>query len=129
MRQRTGAHGGRRSALGRVRIERLGEVVRRAPPQGLEATRAESGIYRDKKSGRWRFEFDCYIEGQRHRKRRLLPAGWSRADAEAYAAKEGKALQSIAHGIASPRHAIDEAVARYSRERLPGLKHGENVKR
>jgi integrase len=86
-------------------------------------------IYRDKKSGRWRFEFDCYINGQRHRKRRLLPAGWSRADAEAYASKEGKALSAIAQGIARPRHAIDEAVARYAAERLPYLKHGANVRR
>lgn len=87
-------------------------------------------IYRDKRTGRWRFDFDHIIQGRgRVRKRRLLPAGWTRAQAEAYDRKESAALHAIATGIASPRAYIDAAVARYTRERVPGLKAGANALR
>jgi integrase len=86
-------------------------------------------IYRDKKTGRWRFEFDHYIEGERVRRRQLLPAGFSRSEAEAFDRKESAALWSIAHGLTAPRRLVDEAVACYLRERAPQLKHGANVAR
>jgi len=87
-------------------------------------------IYRDKKSGRWMFDFDRYLEGHgRTRKRRLLPAGWTRAQADAYERKESAGLYAIASGIARARHTVDEAVTRYKRERSPKLKHGGNVDR
>jgi len=82
-------------------------------------------IYKDKRTGRWRFDFDRRFPGHgRVRKRRLLPAGWTRAQAEAYDRKESAALSAIAEGIARPRAYIDAAVARYARERAPGLKAG-----
>lgn len=87
-------------------------------------------IYRDKRTGRWRFDFDHIIQGRgRVRKRRLLPAGWSRAQADAYDRKESAALHAIASGIASPRAYIDQAVARYTAERIPHLKAGANALR
>lgn len=86
-------------------------------------------IYRDKRTGRWRFEYDHRINGQRARMRRLLPAGWTRAQAEAYDRKESAALSAIALGIAKPRRAIDEAVARYLKERVPSLKSAAIVAR
>ena len=82
-------------------------------------------IYRDRRTGRWISEFDHYIDGVRHRRRKLLPQGWSRTQAEAFDRKEGAALSAIAEGIARPRHTIDEAVTRFKRERAPGLKHGD----
>lgn len=85
-------------------------------------------IYRDKRSGRWRFDFDLRVGGKRVRRRQLLPAGWTRAEAEAFDRKEGAALSAIAHGIAKPRRTVDEAVARYLKERVPALKSGANVK-
>lgn len=84
-------------------------------------------IYRDKKSGQWRFDFDRRINGARVRGRQLLPGGWSRAQADAFDRKEGASLYAIHTGIARPRHTIDEAVARFKREHVPGLKHGHNV--
>lgn len=84
-------------------------------------------IYRDKDSGRWCFEFSRRIEGQRTRRRRLLPAGWTRTQADAYDRKESAALYAIATGIAKPRHAIDEAVRRYVKERCPALKSGRGI--
>ncbi len=87
-------------------------------------------IYRDKRTGRWRFDFDHIIQGRgRVRKRRLLPAGWTRAQAEAYDRKESAALHAIATGIASPRAYIDHAVTRYAAERVPHLKAGANALR
>lgn len=86
-------------------------------------------IYRDKPTGQWRFDFDRRIDGRRVRRRQLLPAGWTRAQADAFDRKESSALYALATGVAKPRHLIDTAVARYSRERASELKHGENVKR
>ena len=86
-------------------------------------------IYRDKATGRWRFDFDRRIEGQRIRRRQLLPTGFTRAQADAFDRKESAALYAIATGVARPRRTVDEAVSRYRVERLPGLKHGENVGR
>ena len=81
-------------------------------------------IYRDKATGQWRFDFDRRIGGERVRRRQLLPPGWTRAQADAFDRKESAARYAIATGIARPRHLIDEAVARYGRERLPELKNG-----
>lgn len=86
-------------------------------------------IYRYKHTGRWRFDFDVRIEGQRIRRRQLLPAGWTRAQADAFDRQESAALYAVATGIARPRHHIDEAVRRYTRERLAELKAGANAAR
>lgn len=86
-------------------------------------------IYRHKPSGCWMFEFSRRIDGQRVRKRQLLPAGWTRAQADAYERAQSASLYAVASGISKPRHTIDEAVTRYTKERLPCLKHGANVER
>lgn len=84
-------------------------------------------IYKDKDSGQWCFEFSRRIDGRRLRKRRLLPAGWTRTQADAYDRKESSALYALASGIAKPRHTIDQAVSRYVKERLPMLKSRINT--
>jgi integrase len=86
-------------------------------------------IYRDKATGRWRFEFSRRLGGHRIRRRIMLPSGWTRAQADAYDRTQSAALYAVATGIAKPRHTIDEAVARYKRERIPGLKAGDNAAR
>lgn len=86
-------------------------------------------IYKDKRTGRWRFDFDHYIGGQRLRRRQLLPAGFSRRAADAFDRKESAALFSLASGIAKPRRTVDEAVTRYLREHAPHLKHAANLVR
>lgn len=91
-------------------------------------------IYRDKATGRWRFDFDRRIRrpdggSERVRRRQLLPAGWTRAQADAFDRKESAALYALATGIARPRHLIDHAVARYVRERCQQLKAGANAER
>lgn len=86
-------------------------------------------IYRDRKTGCWRFDFDRFIGGVRARRRQLLPAGWTRAQADAFDRKESAALYAILTGVAKPRRTIDEAISRYLTERAPELKHGTNLRR
>lgn len=86
-------------------------------------------IYWHKPSGCWMFEFSRRIDGQRVRKRQLLPAGWTRTQADAYERAQSASLYAVAAGIERPRHTVDEAVSRYCRERAPCLKHGANVER
>jgi len=86
-------------------------------------------IYRDKPTGRWRFDFDRWIGGARVRRRQLLPAGWTRSEADAFDRKESAALYAIAQGIARPRHTIGQAVALYVKGRVPELKAGKNAER
>jgi site-specific recombinase XerD len=86
-------------------------------------------VYRDKATGQWRFDYDRRVNGQRLRQRKLLPAGWTRSQAEAYDRQESAALHSLAKGIAKPRHDIGQAVACYLKERIPALKAGANAAR
>lgn len=84
-------------------------------------------VYQER--GRLVFEFSRYIGGKRKRIRKLLPKGWTRAQADAYDRKESAALYSLASGDAKPRFTIGQAVRRYLTERVPQLKSGENIKR
>ncbi len=86
-------------------------------------------IYKDKPTGQWRFDFDRRIAGVRVRRRKLLPAGWDREQADAYDRQESQALYAIAKGLARPRHHIGEAVALYLKGRVPQLKAGANAER
>lgn len=82
-------------------------------------------IYPDKASGRWRFSFNRVIAGRRVRATKLLPQGWTRAQAQKFDQKETSRLYALATGGESYRATVDEAVEIYCRERLPKLKHGK----
>lgn len=84
-------------------------------------------IHRDRARNRWCFEFDRLVDGRRLRTRRLLPAGWSRAQADAFDRREAARLYDLATGAKQPAHSIEAAVAHYVAERVPALKHGRNV--
>lgn len=84
-------------------------------------------IYRDRARGRWCYEFDRYIRGERVRTRQLLPKGWTRAQAEVFDQKETARRYAIATGIEKQEFTIDQAVARYLTEHAPGLKHYRNL--
>ena len=85
--------------------------------------------YRDKARGRFIFEFDRVIAGQRVRARKLLPKTWTQAQADAYDRKESARLYAIASGVQQPEHLIEDAVAVYLRDRVPELKSGRNIER
>lgn len=79
----------------------------------------------DKRNRRWRYEFDRYLAGQRCRASRLLPAGWSQAEADAFDRAESARLYGVAAGIGAPAEQldplIDAAVALYLQDKT-GLK-------
>lgn len=71
----------------------------------------------DARNKRWRYEFDRLIDGRRHRLSRLLPKGWSRAQADAYDLKESARLFAVAAGVERRDPLIDEAVVLYLRDK------------
>jgi integrase len=71
----------------------------------------------DTRNKRWRYEFDRVIEGRRHRLSRLLPRGWSQAQADAYDRKESGHLYAVATGVEQRDALIDEAVVLYLRDK------------
>lgn len=81
----------------------------------------------DTRNKRWRFEFDRYVAGQRHRASRLLPKGWSQAQADAFDRKESARLYAIATGIERPDALIDIAVAHYLRDKTHLKSHRRAV--
>lgn len=71
----------------------------------------------DTRNKRWRYEFDRVVEGRRHRASKLLPAGWSQAQADAFDRKESGRLYAVASGIQRADPLIDTAVAHYLRDK------------
>lgn len=67
----------------------------------------------DKRNKRWRFQFDRRIEGRRHRASRLLPSGWTQAQADAFDRKEAARLYAVATGIQRSESLIEKAVELY----------------
>ena len=84
-------------------------------------------IYRDKKRGSFTFEFDKIINGERVRAVKSLPKSWNQAQADAYDRQESAKLYAIATRVERAHYTIDEAVAKYIKERIPKLKSGKNV--
>jgi integrase len=78
----------------------------------------------DKRNKCWRFEFDRVIEGRRHRLSKLLPVGWSQAEADAFDRKEGARLYAVATGVRQRDPLIDEAVVLFVNDKrhLKGFK-------
>ena len=83
-------------------------------------------IHFDKTTKRWRYSFNCVVNGKRQRATKLLPEGWGRSQAQKYEQQETAQLFAIARGLSDRRRTIEEAVELYSRERLPYLKAGAN---
>lgn len=80
-------------------------------------------VYRDTARGRWVFEFDRRVGGQRVRTRKLLPKAWSRAQADAFDRTESARLYATVHHVGGNDPLIDDAVAAYLRDRAPDLKN------
>jgi len=76
---------------------------------------------------RFEFEFSRRIGGRRLRSRKLLPASWTRTQADAFDRKRSAELYAQAAGIEVQQRTLDEAVARYLDERTPELKSGKGI--
>lgn len=75
----------------------------------------------DKSNKRWRFQFKREIAGKRHRASRLLPQGWSQAQADAFDRTESGRLYAVATGIQSVDPMVEDAVVLYLQDKT-GLK-------
>jgi integrase len=80
---------------------------------------------RDKK--RYRFEFEASINGERIRATKILPAAWTKKQADDFDKAECARLYAEETGIQRPRFTIEQAVMVYSKERCPKLKNGDGV--
>lgn len=79
-------------------------------------------------TGRWLFQFDRVIPGAgRQRANRVLPKGWSRADANAYDQKESARLYALATGVKQQRHLIEDAVLVYLEQHALELKNYTDI--
>ena len=72
-------------------------------------------------SGRWLYQFDRVIAGGRQRANRLLPKGWTRAQAQAFDQRETARLYEAATGGDRPEPLIEEAVLLYLQHHAPTL--------
>jgi integrase len=79
-------------------------------------------------SGRWLYQFDREIPGAgRKRANKLLPKGWSRAQAEAYDFKETARRYAIETGVQQEQPLIEQAVLLYLQYRVPHLKNAADI--
>jgi len=67
----------------------------------------------DTRNKRWRYEFDRVIQGRRQRTSRLLPKGWSQAQADTFDRRESARLYAVGTGVEPTNALIDTAVAHY----------------
>lgn len=76
---------------------------------------------------RFEFEFSRRVGGRRVRTRKLLPATWTRGQADAFDVKESARLYAQVTGVERQQHTIGQAVARYLDERAVNLKTGKGI--
>lgn len=81
-------------------------------------------VHFDKAKGRWRYRFRRRVDGVRHQLTKLLPEGWSRAQAEAYDRKEGGRHYAEVSGVQKARLSLAGAIELYLLHRCPELKNG-----
>lgn len=79
-------------------------------------------------SGRWLFQFDRVIPGGgRQRANRLLPKGWTKAEAQKYDQAEVSRLYKIATGVDQQQHLISDAVLAYLEGHAKDLKNKADI--
>lgn len=86
-------------------------------------------IHFDRKTQRWRYQFDRYVAGDRKRSSRLLPKGWTRSEADRYDLEETARIYAVETGVTPKRHLIDTAVFLYLTKHAPSLGSFKNIQR
>jgi integrase len=84
-------------------------------------------ITRHAGTGRWLFQFDKVVAGKRQRANKLLPAGITRKEAQAYDQQYTKALYGVAAGVDRVEHLIEDAVLLYLKHHAPKLKNFDDI--
>jgi integrase len=79
-------------------------------------------------SGRWLYQFDREIPGAgRKRANKLLPKGWTRAEAEAFDLRETARRYAIETGVQREQRLIEDSVLAYLQYRAPHLKNHQDI--
>lgn len=78
-------------------------------------------------TGQWLYQFDRVIAGQRQRANRLLPAGWSKKQAQEFDRVETARLYALATGVTKSTPLIEDAVLLYLQQHAPGLKNFKDL--
>lgn len=81
----------------------------------------------DERNKRYRFSFKKTIAGETVRRSKLLPGGYSKAQADRYDAKESAKIYEECKNPAKPRDLISESVISYLANRCPELKDGYGI--
>lgn len=84
-------------------------------------------VHFDKSKARWRYFFRRRINRANYQFTKLLPQGWSRAQAEAYDRSESSRIYAEATGITKPQLSLSGAVQLYLDQRIPELKNGKKA--
>lgn len=71
----------------------------------------------DKRNKCFRFQFNRAIQGRRYRLSKLLPRGWSQAEADAFDRQECARLYAVATGIQRRDPLIEEAIVLYLQDK------------
>lgn len=81
-------------------------------------------VYWEKSKQRWRFDYQGKIAGRRIRARKLLPAGWTKAQAEKYAREEIQRLFDVGN---QPELTIDACVLHYLQDKTHLKSHSKVI--
>ena len=81
----------------------------------------------DKRNKRYRYQFNRVVSGARQRANRLLPQGWTPAQAAEFDRIETARLYSLAAGVTKSHALIDDAVLAYLEEHAAGLKNFKGI--
>ena len=78
-------------------------------------------------SGQWFYQFDRVIAGARQRANRVLPAGWSKKQADEFDRVETARLYALATGVTKQAPLIEDAVLLYLQQHAPTLKNFKDL--
>ena len=78
-------------------------------------------------TGQWLYQFDRVIAGQRQRANRVLPAGWTKKQAQEFDRVETARLYALATGVTKSAPLIEDAVLLYLQQHAPNLKNFKDL--
>jgi site-specific recombinase XerD len=84
-------------------------------------------VHFDTRKQRWRWTFFRRIDGRRYRASKLLPAGFTRKQADAYDQTQTARTYAIATGAEKPEPLIEHAIALYKENRTKHQRAGKKA--
>lgn len=78
-------------------------------------------------TGRWLYQLRRTVAGKRLRLNKLLPQGWTKAEAERFDLEETGRQIALATGVRPRQHLIEHAVLLYLQQHAPDLKNRTDI--